>query len=190
MKELFVFLRRPNETWEEALDKHDNRLSRDSLEKGSMRWLYPDEREELYTWAKQRKDLANHLESEVFIIPPGMSVYAAASEEIQKNLAEEHAENARKEAERDAELERMRMDSQHLSNNFKKGSGSSLSALELQVRKIWLMDETELEEILLGKAYACLEEELKQAVADRYLELQASKEDGIWKGVDAARRFL
>lgn len=138
------------ESWVDAIKKYDSSNSWViiSFKASEIEYLnqkiYPQEREEIKEWA--RKADAEHASwlGNVFFIPfveprnsaeYAWSALNAYSLAIQNPILDEFRKKLAESAKREAEVEKMRLNSQYIANNFKKFNSSNLSEMSSSFEK-------------------------------------------------------
>ena len=160
--------------------------------------LYEEERAEILEWATKADAEDPSWLGNVYMIPfvePqsaadfAFSALNAYSLDTQSHALEAYRQKLAECAAREAEVEKMRSNSQYMANTLNRRSASELSEVELQIRQVELMDEDQLEIRLLSEEYSQLHESVKSKIAERYLDLQRITEEGEWLGIEEAGKI-
>ena len=205
MTRYFLMIKKDGaESWKDAVKKHANANQWTMVGFGSTQVeylnqrIYPQEREEISEWAATAdKENPSWLGNVYFIphvAPQSAADYAwsaikSYSSDVQNPILSEFREKLVDTARREAEIEKMRSNSQYMANTLNKRNSSSLSKIEIMLRKIEVLDEFQLEELLVSKDYQQSPESVKTKIAERYLELQKIDRDAEWRGIEEAGRY-
>ena len=190
--------------WVEAIKKYDKANEWKLVSLGTS-WIefsyvkiYPQEREEINKWAMMADKKKPDWLGNIYFIPAKESCSQADytwspfdffSSDLQKPILDEFRATLIEAAKKEAEIEKMRSNSQHLAYAFDKRNSSSLSKVEISLRKIDIMDETQLEELLVSQEYSQSPEAIKSKIAERYLRLQKKDQEAQWSGIENSERY-
>jgi len=176
-----------SESWVEAIKKYDgtNEWKLASFRSSEVEYfrqaIYPQEREEIREWASMADEKRPTWLGNVYFIPHkeprnaaeyGWSALDFFSVDAQNPILDEFRAKLVESARREAEIEKMRSNSQYMANTFGKRDSRDLSRVEIMLRKIEIMDESQLEELLVSKEFSRSPESIKSKISERYLELQ------------------
>lgn len=158
-----------SETWQQAVTQCKLRL-------------YPDEREELESWAIQEDEKCLQGISRFgneFFRPPGVSLAEAAMESIQDRARLEWAEKLKLEAENEARVAVLRAEAEYRHRYLRPGVPQHVRDLAA----VELMTTEQLEERLLPEILEKLHPEIAAAVCSRYLRLEGVSVHERWRSL-------
>lgn len=166
-----------------GLGNHDlwiTKLDGESWEQAISRLrLYPEDMDALMAWAVAEDSkclLGTSRVGSDFFIPAELSPLEAADDEIQQQARLAKIEQERRDAERDAELARLRAEAEYRDKYFRRGVPQHVRDLAA----VEFMTSAELEERLRPEVLENLAPELVEAICQRYLELEGVSESKRW----------
>lgn len=142
--------------------------------------LYPEDMEALAAWAVEEDSKCLLEASKIgdnFFIPADLSPQEAADEEIQRQAQLARAEQVRRDAERDAELTRLRAEAEYRERYLRPGVTQHIRDL----MAVDLMTSEQLEERLQPEVLEHLDPRIKESICERCLNLEGVCESKRWE---------
>ena len=156
-----------SESWQQAVSRYRS---------------YPDETAALLSWAieedKKRLLGASYICNK-FFIPADLTPSEASDESVQHRANIEKAEQVRREAEREAELERLRAEFEYRHKYLQPGVPKSVRDLAA----VELMNSEQLEDLLLPEILEKQDPAVVNAICERYLILEGVTEKEVWENL-------